>query len=269
MEDQIRAELLAARDRVEATAIMKSAYLAGWTLGKIGEWDGVSREAVRLRIRNPVPVSMLRDYPPPPALVQRRQKDIRKRLSQSRILGLRTSSPIMRIPVVKLNRIAELHSLVTTVRGWTPLDSPARAAMPEYKELLLEMFVSYGVPEGKLGLIFGLSNRAFEAWLRNHGELGGSFPSQRAYAGVVIDPHARKPGAPRLVVGGQCRRGHLLADGDLQTVRRPAVLHVAGGVGSLCGVKNPSHVTNGTRYADCAACITAAGVVGQEGESRG
>lgn len=38
----------------------------------------------------------------------------------------------------------------------------------------------------------------------------------------------------------------------------PSAMHVAGPVGVLCGAANPTHVTDGTRYADCPACLEAA-----------
>ncbi|WP_146114743.1 MULTISPECIES: hypothetical protein [unclassified Microbacterium] len=38
---------------------------------------------------------------------------------------------------------------------------------------------------------------------------------------------------------------------------RPVLLHIKGESGVLCGVRNPSHVTDGVRYADCSACLAA------------
>lgn len=38
----------------------------------------------------------------------------------------------------------------------------------------------------------------------------------------------------------------------------PTAMHIMGPVGVLCGVANPTHMTNGTRYADCPACLEAA-----------
>lgn len=35
------------------------------------------------------------------------------------------------------------------------------------------------------------------------------------------------------------------------------LLHIKGESGTLCGVKNPSHLTDGVRYADCSACLAA------------
>lgn len=46
----------------------------------------------------------------------------------------------------------------------------------------------------------------------------------------------------------------------LDGVPEPARMHVAAeGGGVLCGAVSPTHITNGTRYADCAACLAAAG----------
>ncbi|WP_350351900.1 hypothetical protein ABS642_00875 [Microbacterium sp. A8/3-1] len=41
---------------------------------------------------------------------------------------------------------------------------------------------------------------------------------------------------------------------DTQRPSPQVAMHIAGGVGTLCGVKHPSHVTDSTRYADCADC---------------
>ena len=46
---------------------------------------------------------------------------------------------------------------------------------------------------------------------------------------------------------------------------QPGLLHIKGESGTLCGVKNPSHVTDGVRYADCSACLAA---VAEQGEDR-
>lgn len=47
-----------------------------------------------------------------------------------------------------------------------------------------------------------------------------------------------------------------------RTVPEPARMHIAAeGRGVLCGAVSPTHITNGTRYADCAACLAAAGGV--------
>lgn len=47
-----------------------------------------------------------------------------------------------------------------------------------------------------------------------------------------------------------------------RSVPRLGVLHLKGESGTLCGVQNPSHVTDGPRYADCAECLVALSVAG-------
>lgn len=212
--EQIKSDLESAASREHFDAVLRSAYAAGWTLQQLGEIVGVSREAIRMRMRRPVRAELLRDYGSPAKVRLREQKSKRRSIAKKRILGLKVTAPVMRVPVERLNEIRELHSLVTTVRGWTPLDDPARLAIEPFGDLLFSTMRDYNIPQTQLETVMGMGRSTFVFWLRSHGYLTQA-PSQKTYQGVVIDRTTggrTHGGSNRLQVGGTCRKGHLLTE---------------------------------------------------------
>lgn len=209
-QDLLEAPTVEAQD-----AILKSAYASGFTLQELGDIVGVTRERIRQRIARPVPFALMKDYPPHERVRRKTVQAKRKRSKQKRILGLRLSSPALQVPVETVTRLAELHSLVTTVRGWTPLDDPARQAVKPFGDLLYKTMVDYEIPQKHLEKLLGLKGATLTAWLRSHGYLK-QMPSQTSYQGVVID-HKRtgRPAGPELVPGATCRRGHLMTEENI------------------------------------------------------
>lgn len=70
-----------------------------------------------------------------------------------------------------------------------------------------------------------------------------------ARGGDIPTPHFAARPAPSIPVG--------VALAPAAPIE-PSVMHVAGPVGVLCGAMNPTHITDGTRYADCPACLETA-----------
>lgn len=211
--NQVKEDLGAAVTREDADAIFKSAFLAGYTLQELANIIGVSRQAIQLRVARPVRIELLRTYPPAPRIV--RKEDSRKEgtLRRKRILGLPVSAPALQVPVQTVNELARLHNLVTTVRGWTPMDSPARQAIKPYGDLLSATILDYGIPQLQLEKLMGLKGRTLTAWLKNHGYLKIS-PSQKAYQGVAVTAGVRR-GVSKIIPGNSCKRGHIFTDSNI------------------------------------------------------
>lgn len=211
----IKADLTQARDREQADAIFKSAYAAGYTLQELGDIVGVTREYIRQRVSRPVNPHLMRTYDLHERVVRKQREYKTKRERSQRVLGLRLSSPALQVPVATLNEIQALRELATEVRGWTPLDAPARKAIEPFGRLLNETITEYEIPGGHLEKLFGLSTHTFRVWLKNHGYYKQS-PSQKSYQGIYIDPKTRKVASgPRLVEGVECKRGHLMHDENI------------------------------------------------------
>lgn len=209
----VKADLDSARSAEEADAIFKSAYASGFSLQELGDIVGWSREYIRQRISRPVDIGLLRDYPPAGRIARAIGRRTSRRIKATRILGLRLTSPALEVPVVLLNELSELMEMTTQVRGWTPLDSPARNAIKPFGELLEKITLTYGIPRRHLERLMGVSSSTFTAWRRSHGYLKQS-PSQTTYQGVVID-HKRTVRGPALVLGGHCKRGHEITEFSL------------------------------------------------------
>lgn len=213
--EAIKADLSNARDREQADAIFKSAYAAGYTMQELGDICGWTREYIRQRIARTVNPAYMRTYDPAPRAIKRRSVYEAKKTNKKRILGLKLSSPVLQVPVATLNELARLHQLVTSVRGWTPLDAPEREAVKPFGDLLWSTIQEYGIPQRKLEPLLGLSGGTFTAWLRSHGYTKQA-PSQKVYKGIYSDPKERNAGRPKLEIGGQCRRGHVLTEENLK-----------------------------------------------------
>lgn len=214
--EQVKADLASARSREEADAIFKSAYISGFTLQELGDMIGVTREYIRQRIARPIEPSMMRSYEPHERVVRKVQERRKYVASTKRILGLRLSSPALQVPVETLNELARLRELTTEVRGWTPLDSPARQAIKPFGDLLHKTIADYEIPQTHLERMFGLSQATLRSWLRNHG-YEKQVPSQKSYQGVYSDPKTRgsaKKG-PRLVVGASCKNEHVMTESTI------------------------------------------------------
>ncbi len=209
----VKQDLTDARASDEADAIFKSAYAAGYTLQELGDLVGFTREYIRQRAARPVPVRLMRNYPPAPRVQRKAAERKSKRLRVTRILGLRVTSPALDIPVAVLNELAALHEQVTTVRGWTPLDAPARNTIKPYGDLLFRIVTEYEVPQTHLERLIGLKGAALTVYLRNHGYLR-QHPSQKSYQGVTL-AGIRKASGPKLVPGAQCNRGHDLTEANI------------------------------------------------------
>lgn len=200
--------------------VLAGAREAGYTLDELGQMFGVTRERIRQRVARVPAGAALPVFPPSARKVQRDARAAEKlakqrsaRAAQRRILGLRMDSPVMNVPVETLNEICRLSELVTTVRGWTPLDDPARLAITPYGDLLHETITKYEIPQRSLDLPFGKAGGTFTAWLRNHGYMK-QMPSQKSYKGVLLEPGRRK-GSKTLVVGGVCKGGHVMTEENI------------------------------------------------------
>lgn len=215
--ERITQDLEKAPTREHFDAVLRSAFAAGWTLQSLGDIVGVSREAIRMRLRRSVPAEMLVDYSPPTKVTEREKKRRCTSQKRKRILGIRISSPVMQVPVATLNQIASMRESVSKVRGWTPLDAPEREMVRPFGDLLFATVKEFQIPETHLEKVLGLSPRTCTAWLRRHGYLP-NFESQKSYKGV--DTWDRK-GARRkkktIVPGGTCRAGHKLTEADIAT----------------------------------------------------
>lgn len=212
--DTIRADLEVAHSRESVDAILKSAYAAGYSLRKLGDILGVSGEMIRVRLKRPVPVSMLRDYAPSERVAKREKRRHERVTRGRRILGIRTSAAVMNVPIETLNELQRLSELTTRVRGVTPLDDPARLAVEPFGELLWATIQKYEIPQGQLERALGKGRVTFTVWLRNHGYLK-QMPSQKSYRGIHHDPKSIKPRPREIVVGGTCRKGHALTESDI------------------------------------------------------
>jgi len=210
--DMVKQDLSNARSRSEADAVFKSAYAAGFTLQELGDFVGHTREYIRQRVARPVDPSLMREYPPHERVIRKQREAAARASAQKRILGLRLTSPALSVPVATLNELSELHSIVTEVRGWTPLDAPSRAAIKPFGDLLFRVVTDYGIPQTHLERLMGLKGSTFSMWFKRHGHLKNS-PSQRTYRGVTTEgPRAR---GPKLTPGGACKRGHELTEANI------------------------------------------------------
>ena len=134
---------------------------------------------------------------------------------RKRILGLQLTSQVMDVPVRDLNRLAELRELTSKVRGWTPLNSPARLAIPECGELLERLYGQYRIPQQHLEKALSLSPATLTMWRRSHGYLP-RMPSQPFYRGLPSNG-GRPPGyGNSWAIGGACPSGHpFLSEADI------------------------------------------------------
>lgn len=105
----------------------------------------------------------------------------------------------MSIPDDILTELAFLNAESAKVRGYTPLDDPARKAGDAFCKLVLATVDNYGVTYEQLSRLLGLSNTTIRLKLGRRG-YAKSYPSQPDYKGVK-----QAPGAPRKSV---CKRGH-------------------------------------------------------------
>ena len=217
----IVSDLKAAHDRQHTDAILKSAFAAGWTLRALGAEVGVTREMIRQRLKRQVDASLLRAYPGPTPS-RAKMAAAATAIRNNRVNGLRRDSPVLRIPVRQLNKLAEMHALATTVRGWTPLDSPERSAVPLFGALLEQIITTYSIHQGQLEPAMGMGRVSLTAWRRNHGYLP-QMPSQKSYRGVLAKHGGALggPGRKEFQIGDSCRNGHAIGPESLAIGDRP------------------------------------------------
>lgn len=219
--EAIKDDLDSAPSKQHQNAILKSAYAAGWTLQELGDLMGFTREGIRQRVSKPVPLSMMREYEPHERVKVKTSERVTKQRKTQRILGLRLSSPALQVPVSTLDRLAELHELATTVRGFTPLDSPARQAIKPFGDLLFNTINYYQIPQKHLERALGLKGNSLTAWLRGHGYMS-ICPSQKPYRGLLLDNKEngrKRKGRTKLVPGATCFHGHALTEDLIGIVR--------------------------------------------------
>lgn len=161
---------------------------AGWTLAAIGEGLRMTREAVRLR-----QCRAARPDPSPgvPALPIRIKPKKKQKPS---------------IPERVLAELRDLQKMACQVRGWTPDDSPLRAASERYTELLAEQHLA-GVSIYRIAKQMGVTHLAIKARLARHGYVEDvkGLPSNVKYG-------TRKWSPPHLWNNGECKRGHDVTD---------------------------------------------------------
>lgn len=124
---------------------------AGWTLGAIGEALTITREAVRQRQVKAPRIDSRAPVPPVPVKVKPLKKE---------------ACP--RVPARTLAALLELKGQAEQVRGWTPLDSPLRAASERYTEMLAEQVLA-GFRIGTMARQLGVTHLAIRARLARHG----------------------------------------------------------------------------------------------------
>jgi hypothetical protein len=212
--EHVKEDLNLAKSREEADAIFKSAYAAGFTLQELGDIVGHTREYIRQRVARPVDVELLREYPPHERVVRKQYARKAEAVRRKRILGLPLTAPALNVPAETLNELARLRVLTETVRGWTPIDSPARQALKPFGDLLFQTIQDYGIPQQQLERLMGLKGSTLTVWLKSHGYLKQS-PSQKSYRGIGLN--GPKKGRKGLVSGDSCRRGHVLTESNIGT----------------------------------------------------
>jgi len=125
----------------------------------------------------------------------------------------RVQALIAVVPESDWNELRRLRALTTTVRGWTPLDDPARLAGDAQFALIKRIHEEYGISLWSMATHLGLNGRTLKYWMFAHGH-GKQPASQKPYRGVVIE-RASHGENRKLKPGGVCRHGHLLTDADI------------------------------------------------------
>lgn len=223
-------DLHSARTNEELNVVIAAGRLRGWTLNAFGEALGVSRERARQRAGAAdagAAQDRARLYPDSPA---RRRKEAKTRASadrRRRVNGFKMRDPILRVPVQMLTRLAVASRAATSVRVWTPLDAPERLEIDTYRTLAIQLIEEHGVSTKSIDQALGYQTGTVRAWLARHG-YGTLSPSQKAYKGVHISDvaHTQRPAAKRIVLGGHCKRGHLITEDNMV---------MNGTIGYICG----------------------------------
>lgn len=150
----------------------------------------------------------------------------------------------------------------------TPED---RVATLSPRELDVARLAARGFSARYIARRYGISDRTVETHTRHIYEkllvstrdaLIESFAGLLlARGGDIPTPHFAARPAPSIPVGVALAPAAPAAPAlPISTTApiEPSAMHVAGPVGVLCGAANPTHITDGTRYADCPACLEAA-----------
>lgn len=187
-------ECVALRGQPEARERLDNYILAlrnaGWTLAAIAEGLTMTREAVRLHQNRATRPDDSPGVPPIPVKLKPAKK-------------VKPS-----ISVTDLNRLKELQAQAVQVRGWTPSDSPLRAATERFSELLAEHHLA-GVSIYRIAKQLGVTHLAVSARLARHGYIEDitGLPRNTRYGTRVWKRHTPSPWAD-----GTCRRGHDVTD---------------------------------------------------------
>lgn len=223
----ILTDLQMASSTREIDDVLASARASGWLLESLGLALGVSRERIRQRVERYTASGdgPSRTYPLSPDRAKAEEKRLSRKLKARRVNGFRLKDPVLRVPVEMLQEAGRLRDEVTGNRGWTPLDARSREAIEPYKAVLVDIIETYGVAYKSLEESLGYQVGSIRAWLRYHG-YGELPPSQKRYLGVDMRTQQRTPRQKTIVLGGRCRRGHLITEDNM--VRN-------GTLGFICG----------------------------------
>lgn len=170
-----------ARERLDSYIL--SLRQAGWTLEVIGRGLSMTRERVRqrqMRASGPLKGANVPQVP----VKQVAPKKVRPQ-----------------VPASALATLARLQADAQQVRGWTPADSPLRAASEQFSELLAEQVLN-GVSIARIAKQLGVTHLAIRARLARHGYM-------EPVKGLPKNtPYGKQPVERRAI----CKWGHDLAD---------------------------------------------------------
>lgn len=165
---------------------------AGWSLAAIGCPLGFTREAIRRRELDAVPIAGLPSAPRLPVRIAP-ERPVRKQL---------------RVRTEIADYLRGLHSSAREVNGGTPADDPRRVASVDLTEALA-MLLAQGVTIAEMARALDVHHNAVRARLGRHGYIKRS-PS---VSGLIYRGEPTHQGPQE-----QCGRGHLMAGVNLRLV---------------------------------------------------
>lgn len=168
---------------------------AGWTLASIGKPLGITRERVRQRIKG-LALDPDIEVPDAPQAPPRRKPKPPK-------VGRWESRP--EIPADDVQRLKDLHVLAKRCRGWTPEDSPIRAASVELAEAQADL-MTRGFSAGQIAKAMGVTRAAVLFRLQRFGYTDHGSTTAKRYIGSP---------AAAFTPQSHCKAGHPLSGDNL------------------------------------------------------
>jgi hypothetical protein len=161
-----------ANARYNTKAVVRAAFLAGWTNKSIARGLEISLRVVTQWTQTRTDADPLFDYPPPLMTVPKMVK--RYTL----------------IPDDRITELKALHEVVKTINGGTATDDPRRSCIKPYGDLLVQTMEEYEVGALALSKALGFSRVAVKLWLGRHGYIHLP-PSQKPYMNMSAADSAR------------------------------------------------------------------------------